>query len=538
MKQRLKENLNKIKNVIETHSKITLIALFIVGVLIYSFLVSKVTNIAFLGIDEELYISMARTFFYEGVFAKGYEILNYNCVIYSMLISIVYFFYSAKNVLFLMRIIGVILMVSGIFPIYLLSKKVLNSKIKAIGIATLFLILPEMGFSSYVIQEVLLYPVFLWTAYLIYLKFTKEKNKILDLGIILLFVIMFFIKSYTISFAVAYFLTLLITEGKKGIKRTILQGIMFLVIIVIGYFSVYAINNFQTGTNHYSSQISSIFPITIDTIINFIYGVFYYTIFFLFCTGILPILAPIFNIKKYEEKDRKFIIFLITSTVITIVETVLIVFIPEESNKLYPYKFCYRYFALLMIPYLIMFLKLKKEDIKVHKSMLAVYAIVFLYLIWYYIGEGAHTTSIDSPIMFCMQYLYGKWLSIMLIIVAFAISINMLIIDKKNIQNMQFAYIKLMLIGLLFFIHMYWISIMNLSNEKLEGKILQEDFETIIDTVSDKYDKIYLLDGNQENYKYVRTIGGQLKNDYRVISVRRYSKYKRTKNMHNITQRS
>ena len=194
MKQRIIELKDKIKDILENNTKIVLTIMFIIGILIYGYLVSKVTSITFLGVDEELYISMARTFFYEGVFAKGYEILNYNCVIYSMLISIVYFFYSAKNVLFLMRIIGVILMISGIFPVYLLSKKVLNSKIKALGVAAIWLVLPEMGLSSYVIQEVLLYPIFLWTAYLVYLKISGKESKLVDFGIIFIFVIMFFVQ--------------------------------------------------------------------------------------------------------------------------------------------------------------------------------------------------------------------------------------------------------------------------------------------------------------------------------------------------------
>jgi len=525
MKQKMIECSNKIKNILEQHSKIVLIILFIVGVLIYSFFIRKVTSIAFLGVDEELYISMARTFFQDGVFAKGYEVLNYNCVIYSVLISIVYFFYSAKNVLFLMRTIGLILMVSGIFPIYLLSKEVLNSKIKALGIALLWLILPEMGLSSYVIQEVLLYPVFLWTTYLVYLKFTGERSKIADLGIILLFVIMFFIKSFTISFAIAYFLALFICTGKKNIKRTILQGIIFLGIVAIGYFCIYVINDFQTGTNHYSGQMARIFPITINTFINFAHGIWYYAIFFLFCTGILPIIIPILNLNKYEEKDRKFIIFLIISVIMTIIETALIVFIPEESNKLYPHKFCYRYLSQMIIPFIIMFLKLRTKEVKINKSVVAIYIIEFSYLTWYYIGQGAITTAIDAPVLFCMQYVYKRQLSIVLILMFAIIGTAILLHCRKKIEDIKKIYIISIIVGATMFTPIYWNNIIKLSNNYTLGTLLQPDFEIISENIKDKYDKTYIIDDKEHVYKYVRTIGGQLKNDYRVISVRKYSKY-------------
>lgn len=525
MKQKLIRLKDKAKSILEKHTKIILIIMFIIGILIYSYLVSKLTSIVFLGVDEELYISMARTFFNDGVFAKGYEILNYNCVIYSMLISIVYFFYSAKNVLFLMRIIGVILMVSGIFPIYLLSKKVLDSKIKALGVSVIWLILPEMGLSSYIIQEVLLYPIFLWTAYLVYLKFSSEENKILDLGIILLFVIMFFIKSYAISFAIAYFLTLLITRGKKDLKRTILQGIIFLGIIAIGYISIYTINNFQAGTNHYSGQMARIFPITIKTFINFAHGIWYYTVFFLFCTGILPIIMPILNIKKYEKKDKRFIIFLIISVIVTIIETALIVFIPEESNKLYPHKFCYRYLSPIIIPFILMFLKLRTKEIKITKSIAIIYIIMFSYLIWYYIGQGAITTAIDAPILFCIQYVYKKPLSIILIVVFLIVGIAMLVHGKKKIEDIKKIYMIAAIIGSAIFTPLYWNNIMKQSNQYCLGNLLQPDFQIIAENIKDNYDKTYLIDDKEFINKYVRTIGGQLKNDYRVISVRKRNRY-------------
>ncbi len=513
----------KIKSMLEDHSKIVLGIMFIIAVLIYGYLVSKVTSISYLQVDEELYISMARSFFYEGVFSKGYEILNYNCVLYSILISIVYFFYSAENVLFTMRIIGVILLASTVFPVYLLSKRVLNSKIKSIGIALIGILLPEMGLSAYVIQEVLLYPVFLWTAYLIYVKFTTEKSKILDIGIILLLAIMFFIKSYAISFALAYFGTLFIIDKKASIKNIIKQGIIFILIIAICYLGIYVINNFQTGVNHYSTQISTIFPITINTIINFVHGIWYYTIMFVFCAGILPIIMPILNIKKYEKNDSKFVIFLILASIMTIIETALIVFIPEESNKLYPYKFCYRYLFVLMLPFLVMLMKLKKEEIKINKKLIIIYGIIFAYLIWYYIGQGAKLTIIDAPMLFCIQYVYKKFLGLALMITFLIISIGMLVLHKKNLKYIKTTYIEIMVLCSLILSLQYWRAIISQSNNDILGRILKPDFITISESIGRDYDRVYIAKGNGA----VMTISGQLRSECKYIDIRRRSKYRK-----------
>ena len=131
------DKVKKIKEFLEKYSKLVLIAIFIIGIITYGVLVSKMTSPAYLNVDEELYVSMARTFFFEENIAKNYEILDYNCIVYSIIISVAYFFGNAGNILFIMRMIGVILIVSSVFPIYLLSKEILKSKYKALIVSAI-----------------------------------------------------------------------------------------------------------------------------------------------------------------------------------------------------------------------------------------------------------------------------------------------------------------------------------------------------------------------------------------------------------------
>lgn len=519
-KEKILGKINKMKNILEKHIKIILVIAFIIGTVVYGYLVSKLTtNITFLKVDEELYISMARTFFYDGVFAKEYQILDYSCVIYSILISIAYFFYSAKNILFFIRFIGVVLMMSSMFPVYLLSNKILNSKIKALGLSILNIFILEMGLSAYAIQEVLLYPVFLWTIYLIYRKFSNANCKVQDFAIILLIVLLFFIKSYAIAFAGAYFLTLLIISDSNKIKNVFLQGLICLILIGLGYFIIYAINGFQVGINHYSSQIKSIFPITIDTLKALGYGIWYYAVFFLFCTGILPIIAPILNLKKYEKQDKKFLIFLILSAVIAIVEVAIIVFIPEEKGKVYPNKFCYRYLFVLQMPFLIMLMKLDAKKIKINKIMLLIYDIIFIYLIWYYIGQGTITPIIDAPILYCIQQneVYnGIWM----IVAFFIISNVMLVLVKtKQIYNIKLFYIGITLVCLLIYVPQYWKSTNYLLNYDCRGEMLKTDFTSMSETIGREYDEVYLISSGESIVPFVKTIVGQLQCDYKTLAI-------------------
>ncbi|MCI8620628.1 MAG: hypothetical protein HFJ50_02110 [Clostridia bacterium] len=223
-----------------------------------------------------------------GNFAKNYNVLSYNCVLYSIVISIAYFF-KPIHIAFVMRFIGVILMCSSIFPTYLLSKEILKSKSKAIIISAFSLLLPEFALSLYMIQEVLCYPLFLWIAYLTYLHFTREKNIVREIILYFLLAIIFFVKSYAIVYAVAYFGTLCLINLKnkdyKKLGKSVLKGFSCLAIIIFGIILIRLFNG--EGVNHYSNQISQIFPLDTEKIVRiFLWNILLYSTF--------PILYRIF----------------------------------------------------------------------------------------------------------------------------------------------------------------------------------------------------------------------------------------------------
>lgn len=428
-------------------------------------------------------------------------------------------------------------MLSSIFPIYLLSKEVLKDKKKALLISAVSLVIPEFTATIYLIQEVLCYPIFLWIAYLAYLKFTKERNKIVDIALIFLLALIFFVKSYAIVFAGAYFLTLCLIQLKKKnykeIGKIILQGISCLSIIIIGIVLLRITNG--EGVNHYSSQISGIFPLTLEKITAFIYGIFFYALFFTFCLGFLPIFTATFGFKNYEEKDKNYIIFLLISTIFTILEVSAVVFIPEEAGKLYPYKFCYRYLAPLAVPFVIMFLKCKKEDIKIDKKVIIAYIIIFSYLIWYYIGQGTKLASIDAGLLFAIQKTGGdffktKKFGVAIITALLLTTITVIALYKKNkIKNIKTSYITLTIVGLiiLFPIQSYWHIYQ--ANINFSGRRLKPDYVKVAEYIKEMYDteylnkekdKVYIVKNfTQKSVMDLRNLYGFLNVDYQLIDI-------------------
>lgn len=508
------------KKFIEENTILVLILIFCIGITIYGIIASQMTSPAYLGVDEELYVSMARSFFYDNNFSQDGQILSYKCVLYSIVISIAYAFGTSGNIVFFMRMIGVILMVSSIFPTYLIAKEVLKDKTKATACGIFSLILPGFALTLYLVQEVLCYPVFLWIAYLIYIKFEKDKNGIIDIVISTVFALIYFIKSYTVIFGISYYLTLLLIAIKnkqyKNIKKILLYGSIFVLIIAVLSVCIYAINDFQYGYNHYSGQIKSILPIDTSKIVAFIYGTFYYSTFFLLSMGILPILVPILNINKAEENDKKFILYLTITTILTILEISVIVFIPEERDKILPYKFCERYLAPFFIPYLLMFTKLDKKDLKPTKTLLIICSIVFLYIIVYFIKQGTIVSAIDAPAFFMIQMFRNGGITRKMFAITYTI-IGILILflwKMDKITNIKKTFMIICIIVLIICFPFNIYSHLLHSNVHFAGQLLKGDFIKISEYIGRDFDKVYILRWDSKLNTAVKLIYPYLFSDY------------------------
>ena len=83
---------------INYYSKILI--LYIFSVIGYLFFVHSFTIPVHIDVDEELYIAMAKSFHYTKTFQHSGSTLNYSCILYSMVLSLAYYFYSPENIMF------------------------------------------------------------------------------------------------------------------------------------------------------------------------------------------------------------------------------------------------------------------------------------------------------------------------------------------------------------------------------------------------------------------------------------------------------
>ena len=85
--------------------KIIIMLLYLGACFLYMLIASKMSVPVHLSVDEELYLAMAKSFHYEHSFQKAFEYLNYNCVLYSMLISLAYFWFTPERIMTIVRFI-------------------------------------------------------------------------------------------------------------------------------------------------------------------------------------------------------------------------------------------------------------------------------------------------------------------------------------------------------------------------------------------------------------------------------------------------
>lgn len=492
-----------------------LTAIYLVAVLGYAIFVFRFTIPVHLNVDEELYISMARSFHYDGVFSQKGQILSYSCVLYSMLLSLAYFFYRPEHIMLAMRLLGVLVMLSSIFPIYLLSKSVLGVGQMAIKVSALACLLPSMTNVAYCMQEVLCYPLFLWLLYMVYVEIENDKVTKVSwqlLPIAILGVLCYFTKTYMIFFPVIYSMFIVINAFSE--KSFAWKKILLFLSIYLGFFIlckqiILNINNGVVGTNHYERQISWLFPITGKTITSAVSCIVFYVIALAFYVGVLPLILPIFNYKKYNVNVRKFLLFIFGALAVLIVEIVISIVLTEEGNVLVPRKFLWRYFQIFEVPLLLLFLK-KYKDMKIPGWIWKIYIVVFGYLGAYYlyIGNRQRTSIIDAPVYLLMEninrYIIPYFNILACVGGAIIVILAFVLKNRGKIQSIAESFIRISSVCIILFAVINIFQLPFYTNVIANGNQIEEDAIKIAnywEEHNDVYENVYFVRTEHDRYE-------------------------------------
>ncbi|MHC1772672.1 MAG: hypothetical protein AB9907_13260 [Flexilinea sp.] len=407
-------------------------------------ILSKIFIIPFLGAawfpysDEHLFIELAKNLYYHHNLNSNifFYIKQYNEILYPLMLSPLYVFYSPEKIMTVFRIFGLFTMSSVVFPAYKLGLAVLNSRKQAFVISIFAILIPEMSLTFSVGQEVVYYPLFVYTIYLIYKKICGIRISPIYLGFILF--LLWSCKAVGAAVFLGYVLYLLFElvfiDKFKNCKKDIIY-ILVIVLVVLSLRTFLSIiiqyanfGSFGTvGDNYTSSIIERIGEILDGYISDFPNGIMQYLFFTGMIFMIFPVILTIDNFSELDINNRKFLLFISVCFIITIVTIVSIIYTTEggaakEINRIH-----YRYLFQYMIPLFIMMMKVDFSTIRfklfgiLYSSFLLLYFIIFK-------PKFASASIIDAKSLLLIEEIQNRIINgfniLVLIIVFFSIYIG------------------------------------------------------------------------------------------------------------------
>lgn len=357
----------KIFEIKQNYSFIVVCVLFLLSILYYGSMALQMSSIVFYPGDEIRFLALAKSLHYHGNLQVYFKIVGYDDILYSLILSVAYFFYSPEHIVDIFRLIGVVLMCSTVFPVYLLAKKMEIGRIwkldGAVSLAVLSVLIPEMTYTAYLLEEVLLYPLFMWMLYFVYLEFSAEEDVCkFNVRLVVIFFLMYTTKTFAIVFVAAYCMVKFIygiKKNKKAAFNAVSSGCLFLALVILLKLILWLMNGMQVGDSHYTAQVLTIFPFTFQVLVGIVRGLLFYGGYFLLFSGTVPFLVLCSRLKNAQRKDILWGVYLLTSILLTLLEVVVVIHYSENGTDLRLSRFHYRYLFYFFIPLMIFFVKYK-----------------------------------------------------------------------------------------------------------------------------------------------------------------------------------
>lgn len=369
------------KELINSERKIfAFIILFFVINVAFRFYLSNLSGTPIVFQDELLYMKTARSLFeqFNTDFRSNYFISDN--ILYPLVISISFIFKNSADIYSCMKFINCLFMSAVIFPVYYLSKKILDNISYAFIVAIISLLVPDMFQTALIMQESLYYFITMITFYYLYLEIVESKNECstkitLILGFLLF--LCYFTKAIGLVLLTSYCLYILIEYIflRRYPIRILLKRIFFvvgtfLVFFMATKFFVRFINGFPDTNSLYAGAIS--FHINLAFIEKALYGIFIYIYYTLLAFLIIPVLVVVFGISKENSSLNMFSLYVLFATGISIVTIDLLIF-TKETVDVFETRLLIRYLFIFFPLYLIIAIKhLQNRNVKLKNKFMLI----------------------------------------------------------------------------------------------------------------------------------------------------------------------
>ena len=421
---------------------------FATSIAIRFLIANRIRNIAIIP-DEYRYYLMASSI-YTG---KGLSIHNfpteYQKILYSLFLSPAFAFENIFLRFSVIALINSLLISSGIFPYYLLIKKIIKNKTNIIICSILYFFFSDLSFSQTLMSEVIFLPLSLWLIYLSYIVLIEENKKYylsIILGIILYAT--YLTKEIAFVFPIAYFIILLYELFKKEINlksEKIKQFIIFISTFTI-IFIIFKLTLFAGFGNSYDQQsIDAIFKS--GSIEFLIYSFIWYIATFIITSFILPIILPILNYNQYSINEKKLYNYLIALLIVSSLVIAYTISIREDLSS-QTIRFHGRYVCYLYLIFIIYFYKCFEfkniEIIKNKKNCIISFCIIAYSFFFVRYDSNTSGASIDNTNRWLKLLEFDTNSTIPIILYLFLFIFSFMIIyllEKKKLAFYSFIII-------------------------------------------------------------------------------------------------
>lgn len=424
------------------------ISFFAISVIVRFLIGNHIRNIVTIPDEYRYYLIASGIYTGQGLSIHNFP-TAYQKILYSFFISPAF---SSDNIYLrfsLISLINSLLISSGIFPYYLLIKKILKNQTNIIICTALYILFSDLSYSHTLMSEILFLPLSIWFIYLFYISFIEEDKKYyihITMGIVLYAT--YLTKEIALVFPIAYFFIILYKLFKKEINlksEEIKKFLIFITTFII-LFIIFKLTLFAGSGNSYDQQsIDVLFkPQRIEFLI---YSFFWFIAMFIVTTFILPIILPILNYDKYSKSEKTLynsLILLLILTSFVISYTISI----REDLLLQIIRFHGRYVGYLYLTFLIYFCKsfeIEKNLLENKKQWIISILIIvfsFLFLRYDYEFDLFHADNTIGLWIRCLSLNAKSIIPTILYLSLFIFSfLTLYIIDKKKISFYCFIII-------------------------------------------------------------------------------------------------
>ena len=376
--------------------------------------------------DEWVYYGIAESLVkgmgFPAIYGEKYTL--FNRYIYPLLIAPGM---MAANRLLQFRLItmlNAIMIGNGIFPVYLLAKRVLGKSRYALLAATIYLLQPDMEFTATFMTENIWLPVSLWTIFLFY-QFISEAHASLKKRIItaiLFFVsaaVLVSIKSSGIAIVIAlgiYYISFkaydFIKNRKKREKTVIWLASGML--LCLAFLTLFAVVNYYGGIVDLISAKSELISANFELDPKRFIWCYVFTLATeIMAVGVFPVILPLLSFRCLSTPVKRLLAMTLVLTFVSNVGVAQFSLSTTEAFHMPDFRLHQRYVIYLWVLFLISFLYVIDKNMQISLLKAGISAVVtFLFCL---VFKGAViASSVDmSLLLWAVNWMNHRWVWIL-----------------------------------------------------------------------------------------------------------------------------